>query len=397
MRVIIASRIFVPEPSAASFYLNALATELAEAGHDVEVLTVTAPGDEVPSSHAAVRVRRFPVLRDARGYVRGYLQYLSFDVPLFFRLLTARRADVYVIEPPPTTGAVARVATALLRRPYVYDAADVWADAATIVTRSRVVLSILRAVERFAVRGAAHAVTISDAVAERFAAIGAGTAFTTVGFGVDAETFDYLEGAAPADARLFVYPGTFSEVQGAEILVEGFARFSETTPGYRLLFVGNGTQGELLLDRARELGVDGVEVLDAVPPAELARLIADATACVASLRPDGGYEYAFATKLFTPMAVGCPVIFAGPGPTAAFVHEAERAQRSGVAVAYDAEAVAAALSEIAATPLSPDERQKLSAWTRQHHSLASVARRVTAVIEQVHERHSSSRRSRTSD
>ena len=30
-----------------------------------------------------IRVRRAPVLRDKQQYVRGYLSYLSFDVPLF--------------------------------------------------------------------------------------------------------------------------------------------------------------------------------------------------------------------------------------------------------------------------------------------------------------------------
>lgn len=40
MRVTLASRIFEPEPSAASFRLGMLTTELAEHGHQVKVLTV---------------------------------------------------------------------------------------------------------------------------------------------------------------------------------------------------------------------------------------------------------------------------------------------------------------------------------------------------------------------
>src|SRR3546814_10831501 len=38
-----------------------------------------------------ILVRRARVLRDAAGYVRGYLQYMSFDIPLAVRLLLARR------------------------------------------------------------------------------------------------------------------------------------------------------------------------------------------------------------------------------------------------------------------------------------------------------------------
>ena len=60
--------------------------------------------------------------------MRGYVQYLSFDIPLFFRLLFAR-ADLVVSEPPPTTGLVVAISLAgCADDPFVYYAADVWTD-----------------------------------------------------------------------------------------------------------------------------------------------------------------------------------------------------------------------------------------------------------------------------
>lgn len=88
MRVTIASRIFAPEPAAASFRLAALAAALADAGHDVTVLTSRLPRGMVEAApDARLTIRRAPVLRDRTGAVRGYVPYLSFDIPLFFRLL----------------------------------------------------------------------------------------------------------------------------------------------------------------------------------------------------------------------------------------------------------------------------------------------------------------------
>src|SRR5687768_1858826 len=104
--VIIASRIFEPEGSAAAYRLGALARALEEVGITTTVLTTRTP-DNAPSSK---RVKRWPVIRDKSGAVRGYLQYASFDIPLFFRLLFARKADCVIVEPPPTTGLVARIA-----------------------------------------------------------------------------------------------------------------------------------------------------------------------------------------------------------------------------------------------------------------------------------------------
>ncbi len=281
MRVTLISRIYSPEPAAASFFLEAVARELARAGHHVDVLTVTPPRWVAPTEETGVTTYRFPVIRDRRGYVRGYLQYLSFDIPLAFRMLFRRRPDVYLVEPPPTTGAVVRLIAFLQRRPYVYDAADVWADAAALTTSSRLVLSVVRRLELMAVNGAAHAVTISRAVAERFGALGSRTEFTVTGFGVD--TASFLRDDSEEAVKQFVYAGTYSEVHGAEIFVDAFARFSETHPGYRLLFIGNGSAAETIAERSALLGLTEVRVEATVTPDVLAGILSRSTASLASL------------------------------------------------------------------------------------------------------------------
>src|SRR5690554_2010065 len=127
-RVLIVSRLFPPEVSAGAFRLGALARSLVRHSLTVRVLTTTPPSQAPTSPDAAgVDVRRWPVLRDAGGNVRGYLQYMSYDVPLFFRLLFTQ-FDVVVAESPPTTGLIAAVVAWLKRRPLVYYAADVWTD-----------------------------------------------------------------------------------------------------------------------------------------------------------------------------------------------------------------------------------------------------------------------------
>ncbi|MGX7824001.1 glycosyltransferase [Actinokineospora sp. 24-640] len=113
MRVTIVSRLFRPETGADAYRLGALADELAVRGHQVRVLT-TVPPKGTRIDDGGLDVRRWPVLRDKGGNVRGYVQYLSYDIPLFFRLLLTR-GDVVVVEPPTTTGVVSRVACAARR------------------------------------------------------------------------------------------------------------------------------------------------------------------------------------------------------------------------------------------------------------------------------------------
>lgn len=374
MRIAIVSRIYRPEPSAASLFLGAVADELIARGDDVTVLTARLPR-RIPAEPSVEEVRTFPVVRDRQGYVRGYIPYLSFDVPLAFRLLFLKRPDVVLMEPPPTTGVVVRVICALRRIPYVYDAADVWSDAADQATGSSLVIRVLRAMERFGMRGAKRLVAISQGVVDRARELGVRRPIAITGFGADTSAFvpDERVPLRP----LFVYAGSYSPWHGAEALVEAFALFLADHPGFTLRFIGNGSERETIEEHARAVGVEtDIEFLEAVPAAELLPHLNEAVASLATLRPNTGYEYAFTTKAYSSLAAGCPVLFAGPGPTARFIAEANRHVRAGIACDYDAAQIAEAMSRLAANPLSASERAALGRWTADEHSLAAVARRV---------------------
>lgn len=380
MRITIVSRIYRPEPSAASLFQGAIADALLAEGHHVDVITAAPPKHLKRVDHGE-RVRTFPVLRDANGYVRGIVQYLSFDIPLIFRLLFSRRTDVVFMELPPTTGAVVRVVCGLRRIPYVYNAADIWSDAAQLEPTSGLVVRVLRMIEGFALRGAAHTVTISRGVEERIRAFGVRRPITVAGFGADTREFPL---AVAEPEQLFVYAGSYAPAHGAEILVDSLARLLETRPGFSLRFIGNGVERPLVEARAEELGVSAsVEYVDPVPPSELLPHLGAAIASVATIKPGTVYEYSYASKVYSSLGAGCPVVFAGPGPTAGLIEEANRSVRAGIACAYDAEAIAAAMRAMADDRPALEERAALSRWTAAEHSLGAVADRVAGVIRSV--------------
>jgi glycosyltransferase involved in cell wall biosynthesis len=380
VRIAIVSRIYRPEPSAASLWLGAVVDALRARGHEVEVLTARAPESAAPT--AGERVRTFPVIRDRNGYVRGYLPYLSFDLPLAVRLLALRRKpDVVLVEPPPTTGAVVRVVCALRRIPYVYDAADVWSDAAELATSSRLVIRVLRAVERFALNGARHIVTISRGVADRLSELSVRAPVAVTGYGAETSTF---RPEIVARTPLFLYAGSYTALHGATILVPAFADFLASHPGYEMRFVGLGTERDAIEDVARDLSIAGsVTFHEPVSPGKLSALLNTATASLATQLPGTGYEYAFTSKAYSSLAAGCPVIFAGPGPTAPFLDEANRHVRAGAAVPYRAEDIAGAMRALADAPLSDAERASVARWVGEEHSMDAVTRRVVDVLESV--------------
>lgn len=378
MRITFVTRIYRPEPSAASMMLGAVADQLVAKGHQVDVLTAKPPKN-LPLKVTRERVKTFAVLRDKKGYLRGYVQYMSFDLPLFFRLLFTKRPDVVFVEPPPTTGAVVRLVCAIRQLPYVYDAADIWTDAASHSTSSSLVISVLRKLEKFAMNGARKIVTISTEVRDRLRYLGVLTDVQVTGFGGATNEFFYEK--QEAIEPVFVYAGTYSELHGAEILIEAFALFSEKHPGFRLRFIGNGTLTTKMKELAEALGVSQqVSFEGPVSPAELRTIISTSTGGLATLLPDGGYEYAFATKIYSKLLSGIPVIFAGPGPTKRFIEQNSRQAPLGFAVSYDKNEIFKAMSELVTNPLGSHEREHIAKWAGQHCSIYTAAGKVSEVI-----------------
>lgn len=375
MRIVIATRIYAPEVSAASGILRIWAEEFRDRGFEVVILTATPPRDLVIDDPPGIDVRRAPVKRDRQQYVRGYLSYLSFDVPLAFRLLFSRRADLYIVEPPPTTVAVVRVLGALRRTPYVVRAADYWTEAAELVTSNRLVLGVLRWLEAWGLRGARMLFAAHQPLIDRFRAVGIGTAAVSIGFGADTKDFRY-DGQEPPRDPVFVYAGTHSEWHGAGIFVEAMPEVLAAHPTARLLYYGNGEERDAMRARARELGIEhAVEFHGPIAPALLSPIVAGATASVASLTPVPANEYALATKVYSSLAAGCPVIFAGVGPTMEFLNESEH-PAAGVAVRYDVQATAAAMNRAAENPLPAAARAELAEWSAREYSLKAIAQRV---------------------
>lgn len=377
----IVSRIYLPEAAAASFRLAGVAKALRKKGVEVEVVTTTAPqGVQVNDQD---RVRRFPVLRDKEGYVRGYLQYLSFDIPAFFRVLFSPRAAMTLVEPPPTTGFFMRIANKLLGVPYVYYLPDLW-GAASASFAPKVVVKAVKALEAFAVRGAAAVIAINEEIADTARAMGAKSVHL-IPNGIDTNTFTNAvkplssaerEDIGLGDAPYFIYTGTASEWQGASIFISALAQVIEKIP-HHLVFLGKGSDWDLLKEQAAKPELKGrVHVLETLPPDETARWIAGADAGLVSIKAGAGYDHAYPTKVLATLACGTAVIYAGPGPAREDIVD----HRLGVCADYSASSVAAAFTKIINDKATLADSNARRQWVVDSRSLASSSAAVAKVL-----------------
>lgn len=421
---VIASRIFAPEPAAASFRLERAAASLAKIG-PTRVLTTAYADEPHRGNRVGAEVRRMPALRDRAGYVRGYVQYLSFDIPLFFRLLAQPRGTVVLCEPPPTTGLVTRVACAIRGFKYAYYAADLWSEALITAGTPAFVRAAVRWMERRAIRGATTVLAVSKAVADRLPEFGA-RQIMIVGNGIDTHLFCPAEppeptlidvrgqaepgvntsaepvvdtvaepveasgvdpstssgifpgtvAAEPVEASpypLLVYAGTASEVHGAAIFIDAMKIIVQRHPDARLVFIGQGTEIETMREAAKSLPAGSVQFLPRKRPQVVADWLNRADIALASVRP-GHYGFAFPTKAYAAAACGTPVVYTGSGPSDHIIRD----NKLGQAADYDAAAIADAVdAQLADTSW---DAAAAVAWVETHGSLSAVADRVAAAL-----------------
>lgn len=386
-RVVLASRVYLPEPNAASFRLAALVDSLSEQQVAVDVVT-SIPSRRFRESPVAsdARISRWPVLRDRQGNVRGYVQYASFDAPLFFRLIW-RRADVFISEPPPTTGLVVAAVSLLRRKPYVYYAADIMTSGAEAVGAPAAVVRVLRWIESTVVRRAHSVLAVSPEVANRVVALGADPdRVRNVGHGIDTSVFSPF-GSEPQSAAplYFVYTGTMSEVHTPQVLIRGFAQISEEFPELTLRFYGQGVLREEMERLADQLVAGRVEFHGLIPATQTARIIRGAVAAMVSLTPGIGYDFAHPTKAYAAVSCGVPVLFAGPDDFGRIVD----AHDLGVAGPHDADAVATAMRRLLREHfegVSAGKRSARAQWAERNVSLRDVGARAAREVIQAAQR-----------
>lgn len=385
--VTIASRIFWPEPAAASFRLKAVADALANDGAAVTVLTSTFEDAPKRQRIRGGRVLRWPVLRDKTGYLRGYVPYMSFDVPLFIRLLFSKRPDVVLVEPPPTTGFFSRLACFVRGVPYVWYAADIWSDALIASGASKPVVSVVRLFESFTAKGATGVITVTDGCSKRITELGAKNVLVipngidTSVYNLDAKPLSAIElGAFGITGPYMIYTGTASEWQEAEVFAEAMNTVARKTPDLQAVFVGQGTRWEKIEEISGRLkNRFGREVVVQIPPqdpAMVARLLRGADLAMVSLVPGIGYDMAYPTKVVAAVASGTPVLFAGAGPAVKEIQD----NHLGITVEHDPDVIAEAVLRMIPTVDRDFDAEALHSWAEQNRSLEALGRKASAFI-----------------
>lgn len=344
MKILFVTQYYPPELGAAQERLSAYAEYLAEAGHEVTVLTAhpsyqmkrrTAARCDAVERRNGVEVRRVPTLRSfGSGFgarLAGFLSFMAAATALgAARARSEReRPELLFVETPPLfAGLAGRAIGARARAPVVYHVADLWVDALEAFGFLRAgtpALHSLRSLERRLYQEAAAVVTVTEGCRHKIIDAGAAPRNVVVvpnGVNTDIYRPDAPHSALPEWTGKFVclYAGTHGYIHAVDTVL-GAAERLRGHPDILFALFGGGSEKGALAVSARERGLDNVHFLPPRPPAELAGCIARADVAMATLRNCPLSESALPVKMLTYLACGTPVLLAGRGVSADVLRE----------------------------------------------------------------------------
>lgn len=282
-------------------------TALAAAGYEVLLI-----GRELPTSQLLDPTRPYRQHRLRCRFHHGKLFYLEFNLRLLFFLLRQPRAAAYCAVDLDTIMPV-WLAARLRRRPWTYDAHELFTEVPEVVARPGI-RRLWQWVEAFAVPRATRAYTVGPALAEVFRQrygkpfgvvrnVPAGGERTEVSSEKSAVSgqrseADGQNNLAPPSSNLILYQGALNVGRGLEQLLDAMPLIDASA---RLIICGEGDLSAALRGRvAADPSLrERVEFKGYVVPAELRRLTAQATVGTMLLENKGlSYYYSLANKFF---------------------------------------------------------------------------------------------------
>ena len=208
----------------------------------------------------------------------------------------------------------------------VYDARDIYVEAASLARRRGVIRWLVDRNERAAVRAVRRVITVNRPYAEVMARRWATQEPLVVlncapryeAPSPSPRRFHEVLGLA-ADERVILYHGKFSPHRGIEELIAAI----EHVPGAVLVLLGFGELEGLIEAMAKQLAIAGrVRILPAVAPSDLLEWVASADVVAMPIQPSTlNHRLTTPNKLFEAIAVGVPVVASNLPGMAAIVRE----------------------------------------------------------------------------
>ena len=354
--IVFVEQFFYPDGWGGAQIPRDLATHLARAGYDVEVICgsdqyAAVEGSAPPDPReAGVRIRRVPALFGGSIHRFKLLRQLWFYVAVFPLLLFRwRRPDLLIQQTNPPLGVVlGSFAARLWRRPAIIIAMDLYPEVIVAhgsIAEDSFIARVLRHLFGWSYRGARRVVALGPVMRERLVAKGVDPRsmvtipnWSTGSEGIVRGVENRLAHEWELTGKFVVlYSGNLGIAHEFETFLRGFAAACAQSPDMFLVVIGKGSRLAEFQATAESLGVNArVRYSGFVPSDRMPESIGLADVALVTLRT--GFEgLVVPSKLYGYLSRAVPVLYVGPRSDVSVA--VEEAQCGALAKPGDHEAV----------------------------------------------------------
>jgi len=296
------------------------AEALAEAGFNVDVITLRGKGEPNTERVSGVNVFRLPLMRRRGNIVRYFLEYLWFFVLssffLFYLYLT-RQYKLIQIHTMPDFLVFSAVIPRILGAKVILDVHEPMPElfmSKYKLNRDNFLIKFIGIQEKISFRFPNHLFTVHEPLQELFIKRGVikKDKIDVVLNVPDTKIFkdrQFRKNSEPDGHFVLIYTGTVAERYGLDIAIRGIDLLRNKIPKLKLWIVGEGEHLPYLRNLVMELNLKSyIKFYNPVPLTQIPSLLAKANVGISTHKQDPFWDIYFSTKIVEFLTIGLPVV-----------------------------------------------------------------------------------------
>lgn len=404
MRINLICQYYPPEIGAPQARLSEMASEWAEQGHKVTVLTgfPNHPTGIIPPEYKGkifieenvngIRIwRHWLYATPNEGFFKKTLAHLSFMVSVVaLSLFRGERPDVLIVSSPNFFSVISTYAMSRIRRvPFIFEVRDLWPGIFIElgVLKNRYLIKVLEIIELFLYQRAAAVVPVTKGFAEDMIRRGiSADKIEVITNGVDLDAYQPGPGNPNLRSKLGISGDKFVILyMGAHGISHGLAKILDAAEilreerGIHFLFVGEGAVKRDLVELAKNKQLPNLTFLPGQHREKVVDFYHLADACLVPLRDVAGLNTFIPSKMFEIMGCSKPIIAPLRGESADIL------TRSGAALVIPPENSGELVTAIKVLKNDPDRCRRMGqngrAFVENNYDRKILAKKYLTVIE----------------
>lgn len=251
-------------------------------------------------------------------HLRRIISFLSFCLFSIYAGLRTKKIDIiYATSTPLTVGIPAIILKLLKRVPFVFEVRDQWPEIPIElrIIQNKIMIKLLLWLEKIIYKQSAAIVALSPGTAERVRKVlTEETPITVIPNSSDIDVFrPDVDGSAVRKTHgwdgnlVLLHFGAMGRANGLNFIIDAAQRLTSNAD-IRFVLAGDGSEKQILLERAKHLGLRNIEILDSMSKLVLSKFVAACDVAMVIIANYPILENNSANKFFDSLSAGKPVL-----------------------------------------------------------------------------------------